>query len=61
MLFNSTTPEADKCEVCQTTENVVLGKWMFHCPEHKINDLIADYDNTLALPVSKSDTPFLLI
>jgi hypothetical protein len=61
MLFNPTTPEVDKCEACGTTEQVVLGNWMFHCPTHKANDLIAEYDEVLALPVSSNDIPFLLV
>ena len=61
ITFNPETPDVDKCEACGTTENVVLGDFIFHCPKHKTNDLIAAYDNLMALPVEKNDIPFIVI
>ena len=38
----------DKCDICGVeNENVVAGRWIFYCPEHKHNDWEHTYDNEI--------------
>ncbi|MFA5696321.1 MAG: hypothetical protein WC917_02595 [Bacilli bacterium] len=39
----------NKCDVCGIeNENVVAGRWIFYCPEHKKNDWQKTYDNEIS-------------
>ena len=36
------------CDVCNiSNDTVVAGRWVFHCPEHKIRDAQLTQDNEL--------------
>lgn len=37
----------NKCDICDSTENVVAGRWIFYCPEHKHVDIEKTLENEL--------------
>lgn len=36
-----------KCDICDSTNNVVAGRWIFYCPQHKDIDRQKTLDNEL--------------
>lgn len=45
----------NECDVCGSTENVVAGRWIFYCPEHKNVDDEKTYDNEIAPRLDDGD------
>jgi len=35
------------CDVCGSTDNILAGRWLFYCPEHKANDHQKTVENEL--------------
>ena len=39
---------SDTCDVCGLiSDDIVAGRWIFYCPEHKQNDIDKTYDNEI--------------
>ena len=37
----------NKCDVCDSTNGVLAGRWIFYCPEHKQVDIDKTLENEL--------------
>lgn len=44
-----------KCDICESTVNVVAGRWVFYCPEHKEVDKQKTLDNEVKNDYSNLD------
>ncbi len=50
---------SDKCDVCGLiSDNIVAGRWIFHCPEHAEVDRQKTYDNEIATESDYSDLEY---
>jgi|WetSurMetagenome_2_1015567.scaffolds.fasta_scaffold12763_4 hypothetical protein len=38
----------DKCDVCGSDKNIIAGRWIFYCPEHKSKDWEMTYENEIS-------------
>lgn len=47
-----------KCDVCDSEVNVIAGRWIFYCPEHKSVDRDKTLENELR--GDESDYDYLL-
>lgn len=45
----------NECDVCQSTVDIVAGRWIFYCPEHKSVDHQKTLDNEVADDYSNLD------
>ena len=37
----------EKCDICDSTKNIVAGRWIFYCQKHKQVDIDKTYDNEI--------------
>ena len=47
----------NNCDVCGSNKNVVVGRWIFYCPDHKQIDQKKTYDNELAPCLDSGEMP----
>ena len=45
------------CDVCGNDKNVITGRWIFYCPEHKQIDIDKIYDNELEPCLKSGEMP----
>ena len=49
----------NKCDICGNTKNIVAGRWIFYCPEHKQVDIDKTYDNEIEPCLLSGEMPDL--
>ena len=47
------------CDICDSTKNIVAGRWIFYCPKHKQNDFDKTYENEIAPDLESGNTSHL--
>lgn len=48
------------CDICGSTKEVKVGRWIFYCPEHKQVDLDKTYANEIAPDLKSGDLSYIL-
>ncbi len=44
-----------KCDICDTKDNVIAGRWIFYCKKHKQNDIDKAYENEIEPMLNTGD------
>lgn len=39
--------QTEVCDVCGNSENITVGRWLFYCKKHKINDINKTLENEI--------------
>lgn len=37
----------NECDICESTNNVKAGRWIFYCPDHRQNDIDKTFENEI--------------
>lgn len=47
----------NKCDICGSTKNIIAGRWIFYCPNHKQIDVNKIYENELEPCLQNGEFP----
>ena len=49
----------NKCDICDSTTNVIAGRWIFYCPAHKQVDIDKTFENEIEPDVESGNFDYI--